>query len=131
MPKFKHYDYNQTAMVVINYQDQLQPGTFEHALHYLISEKLDLSAFHQPYKNDTEGRPAYDPAILKLRWGRGSKGKSGGVRVIYYYHDQRIPLYLLTMFGKGERANLSKADRNALSRLVSILVHTALEVNHG
>ncbi|WP_404416232.1 hypothetical protein [Marinospirillum sp.] len=37
MPKFKHYDYNQTAMVVINYQDQLQPGTFEHALHYLIS----------------------------------------------------------------------------------------------
>ena len=67
--------------------------------------------------------------IRKLRWGRGSKGKSGGVRVIYYYHDQRIPLYLLTMFGKGERANLSKADRNALSRLVSILVHTALEVN--
>ncbi|SFX81389.1 hypothetical protein SAMN02745752_02961 [Marinospirillum alkaliphilum DSM 21637] len=69
--------------------------------------------------------------IRKLRWGRGSKGKSGGVRVIYYYHDQRIPLYLLTMFGKGERANLSKADRNALSRLVSILVRTALEVNHG
>ena len=69
--------------------------------------------------------------IRKFRWGRGSKGKSGGVRVIYYYHDQRIPLYLLTMFGKGERANLSKADRNALSRLVSILVHTALEVNHG
>jgi hypothetical protein len=55
MPKFKHYDYNQTAMVVINYQDQLQPGTFEHALHYLISEKLDISAFHQPYKNDSEG----------------------------------------------------------------------------
>ena len=64
MARFKHYDYNQATMVVINYQDQLQPGTFEHALHYLISEKLDLSAFHQPYKNDQEGRPAYDPAIL-------------------------------------------------------------------
>jgi hypothetical protein len=69
--------------------------------------------------------------IRKLRWGRGSKGKSSGVRVIYYYHDQRLPLYLLTMFGKGERANLSKADRNALSKLVSILIHTALEVNYG
>jgi len=34
MARFKHYDYNQTSMVVINYQDQLQPGTFEHALHY-------------------------------------------------------------------------------------------------
>lgn len=69
--------------------------------------------------------------IRKLRWSRGSKGKSGGVRVIYYYHDQRVPLYLLTVFGKGERANLSKADRNALSRLVSILIHTALEENNG
>ena len=33
--------------------------------HYLISEKLDLSAFHKPYKNDAEGRPAYDTAILR------------------------------------------------------------------
>ncbi|TVQ70510.1 MAG: IS1182 family transposase [Oceanospirillales bacterium] len=64
MAKFKHYDYNQMSMVVINYLEQIQPGTFEFALHYLISEKLDLTAFHQPYKNDTEGRPAYDPAIL-------------------------------------------------------------------
>ncbi len=65
--------------------------------------------------------------IRKLRWSRGHKGKSGGVRVIYYYHDQRLPLYLLTLFAKGERANLSKADRNALSRLVTVLVHSALE----
>lgn len=52
------------------------------------------------------------------------------MRVIYYYHDQRLPLYLLTMFGKGERANLSKSDRNSLSKLVSILIHAALEVNN-
>ena len=45
MARFKHYDYNQQTMVVINYLEQLQPGTFEFALHYLISEKLDLSAF--------------------------------------------------------------------------------------
>ncbi|WP_027847520.1 transposase, partial [Marinospirillum minutulum] len=64
MARFKHYVYNQQTMVVINYLEQLQLGTFEFALHYLISEKLDLSAFHKPYKNDAEGRPAYDPAIL-------------------------------------------------------------------
>lgn len=34
------------AMVVINYQEQLQPGTFEHAVHYLIEHKLGLSVFH-------------------------------------------------------------------------------------
>ena len=65
--------------------------------------------------------------IRKLRWSKGKKGKSGGVRIIYYYHDERIPLYLMTMFGKNERANLTKADRNALSKLVKILVLKALE----
>lgn len=40
MPKFKPYNYNQKAMVVINYQYQLQPGTFEYATHHLIEHKL-------------------------------------------------------------------------------------------
>jgi hypothetical protein len=48
------------AMVVINYQDQLQPGTFEHAIHHLIDNKLDLSVFYPRYKNDDSGRPARD-----------------------------------------------------------------------
>lgn len=64
MPKFIPYDYNQSSMVVINYQDQLQPGTFEHALHHLIDKKLDISVFYPKFKNDEAGRPAYDPAIL-------------------------------------------------------------------
>ena len=64
MPKFIPYDHNQSSMVVINYQDQLQPGTFEHAIHYLIHYKLDLSIFYPRIKNDDTGRPAYDPAIL-------------------------------------------------------------------
>ncbi len=64
MPKFKPYNYDQHSMVVINYQDQLQPGTFDYAVHYLIDNKLDLSVFYPNYKNDDGGRPAYDPAIL-------------------------------------------------------------------
>lgn len=59
--------------------------------------------------------------VRKLRWARGGKGKSGGVRVIYYFHSDRIPLYLLTMFGKGEKDNLSKAERNELAELVGLL----------
>ncbi|MEW6039265.1 MAG: type II toxin-antitoxin system RelE/ParE family toxin [Pseudomonadota bacterium] len=65
--------------------------------------------------------------IRKLRWGRGNRGKSGGVRVIYYYHDERLPLLLLTVFGKNEQANLTKAERNSLAKLVDVLVTTALE----
>jgi transposase len=64
MPNFKPYDYNQSAVVIINYLDQLQPGTFEHTLHHLLDSKLDLSAFYPNYNNDKGGRAAYDPAIL-------------------------------------------------------------------
>ena len=65
--------------------------------------------------------------IRKLRWGRGGRGKSGGVRVIYYYHSEVMPLYLLTLFAKNEQANLSKADRNGLAKLVDVLVETWIE----
>lgn len=65
--------------------------------------------------------------IRKLRWGRSGQGKSGGVRVIYYFHSDAMPLYLLTLFAKNERANLSKAERNELAKLVDILVKVWLE----
>lgn len=64
MPNYKPYNYDQTSMVVINYQDQLQAGTFEFTLHHLIESRVDLSVFYPRYKNDETGRPAYDPAIL-------------------------------------------------------------------
>ncbi len=60
--------------------------------------------------------------VRKLRWGRGGKGKSGGVRVVYYFHSERMPVYLLTLFAKGDKANLTDAECNALSGLVQLLV---------
>lgn len=65
--------------------------------------------------------------VRKLRWGRQGRGKSGGVRVIYYVHSELMPLYLLTLFAKNERANLTKAERNELAGLVDVLVSAWLE----
>jgi hypothetical protein len=60
--------------------------------------------------------------IRKLRWARSGGGKSGGVRVIYYYHSEGMPLYLLTIFGKNEKANISTEEKNILSKSVKELV---------
>ena len=60
--------------------------------------------------------------IRKLRWAAQGKGKSGGVRVIYYYHNHSMPLFLLTVFGKGEKANLSPSERNDLSKFTDLLL---------
>ena len=59
--------------------------------------------------------------VRKLRWARGGRGKSAGVRVVYYYHSEALPLYPLTVFGKSEKANLTKAERNELAALVAML----------
>ena len=60
--------------------------------------------------------------VRKIRWGLAGRGKRGGVRVIYYYHSERLPLFLLTAYPKNEKANLTQAERNAMKRLVQILV---------
>ena len=60
--------------------------------------------------------------IRKLRWSTGGKGKSGGVRVVYYFHNESMPLFLLSPFGKSEKANLTKSERNELAKFTSLLV---------
>ena len=49
------------------------------------------------------------------------------MRVTYYYysyyHDERMPLYFLTLFAKGDLANLSKAEGNDLAILTEALVN--------
>ncbi|WP_018417384.1 transposase [Teredinibacter turnerae] len=64
MPNFKKYNYSQDAMVVINFEQQIKPKTFEFTVSHLIDNYIDLSAFYDKYQNDHGGRSAYDPAIL-------------------------------------------------------------------
>lgn len=54
--------------------------------------------------------------IRKLRWAAGGKGKSGGVRVIYYWAKGREQIYLLTLYSKGERADLDKATLKRVTK---------------
>jgi transposase len=64
MARYTNHSIDQNTMVVINFHDHLQPGTFEHTLNQLFDSHIDLSYFDQIYSNDETGRPAYDPAIM-------------------------------------------------------------------
>ncbi|BCI68081.1 hypothetical protein AAJCM20276_27050 [Acetobacter aceti] len=57
----------------------------------------------------------------KLRFAKKGTGKSGGYRTITFYGGSDLPVFLLTVFGKSEKANLTKAERNKLAGLTKII----------
>ena len=63
MARFKPVDMSPRFLPVV-LEQQIAPGTFEHALHVLIDTEFDLSSLHAKFNNDDTGAPAYDPAVL-------------------------------------------------------------------
>jgi hypothetical protein len=53
----------------------------------------------------------------KFRYAKPGKGKSGSYRIVTYYGGKDIPVFLITVFGKGEKSNLSDAEKNAVAKL--------------
>ena len=62
MARYKHID-TSPRFLAVDLQRQLLPGTFEHALNYLLDHKLDLSSFDERFCNDVTGATAYPPAM--------------------------------------------------------------------
>jgi RelE toxin of RelE / RelB toxin-antitoxin system len=60
--------------------------------------------------------------IRKVRFGFGARGKSGGARIIYLFSGLNLPVFVLAVFAKNEKANLSAADRNALGKMIVAMV---------
>src|SRR4029077_16774415 len=52
----------------------------------------------------------------KVRGARRGMGKSGGARVVYIWPNERFPVFLIAVFPKNEKENLSMAERNALRK---------------
>jgi hypothetical protein len=54
--------------------------------------------------------------------GFGSRGKSGGARIIYLFGGENLPIFVLAVFAKNEKSNLSAAERNALGKMVDGMI---------
>lgn len=62
--------------------------------------------------------------IRKLRWrtGKDNKGKSGGVRVLYYYDKNRVVILLITLFRKSDKDNIDASEKTELKKLLPELL---------
>ncbi|MCP4373579.1 MAG: type II toxin-antitoxin system RelE/ParE family toxin [Deltaproteobacteria bacterium] len=54
----------------------------------------------------------------KVRYASKGKGKSGGVRIITFYSGRDIPVFLLNVFAKGDKTNLTKTECNDLKKIL-------------
>ena len=63
MARFKVVNMSPRFLPVV-LEQQLVPGTFEHALHTLIDSEFDLSELEAKFNNDETGAPAYNPAVM-------------------------------------------------------------------
>jgi hypothetical protein len=85
-----------------------------------IANKL----FSEEERSDIVALVAADPecgdlirgtgGFRKVRVARQGMGKSGGARVVYIWRNERFPVFLIAVFPKNEKENLSRAERNAL-----------------
>lgn len=58
----------------------------------------------------------------KVRYALKGRGKSGGVRVIYFFTGEKSPTFLLALFAKNEKTNLTNSEKNQLAKATKNLL---------
>ena len=62
--------------------------------------------------------------IRKMRWQVNQKGKSGGARIIYFFYNTNIPIFLLDIYKKSEKSDLSSKEKKILNDMVDELIES-------
>jgi mRNA-degrading endonuclease RelE of RelBE toxin-antitoxin system len=100
----------------------IETSTFtKHIGHYLTDDEyLGLQTFLLQHPDVGKIIPG-SGGLRKVRWSIAGKGKSGGIRVIYYWQKSQAEIWLLTVYSKSERENIP----------AHILRKIAEEIGHG
>jgi len=95
---------------------------YEREAKRLLAE-AEIATMESAIAADPEAHPVVRGAggVRKARWARAGKGKSGGVRVIYYYWLRDSEIYMLSIYAKNEQADMDAADKKAARKFVEAL----------
>ena len=81
-------------------------------------DALILYVAHNPEEGDLIPGTG---GLRKLRWAARGKGRRGGSRVIYYFHNLDVPLFLMAIFAKNVQADLTPKQKSALIRQLNAI----------
>ncbi|HBA65024.1 MAG TPA: transcriptional regulator [Methylococcaceae bacterium] len=73
---------------------------------YLSDEEYRALQAYLMQKPDAGDIVKGSGGVRKVRWAPDGKGKSGGVRVIYYWKNPNHEIWMLTIYSKSERSTI-------------------------
>src|SRR6056297_793832 len=90
---------------------------FQRRARAIMSDEARMAVIDFIARNPTAG-VSIGGGVRKVRFAREGGGKSGGYRVVHFYGgDDDMPVFLITVFAKNEKANLTKAETETIKSL--------------
>ncbi len=114
----EYFEFIETPTFVRQREGLLDDDTFQQLQEYLIRQHVVGDTIR-----NTGG-------CKKLRWNRPGTGKRGGVRVIYYAVTAKGRLYLLTIYAKNVKDDMTDAEKSVLKRLTEHLDQALSILDH-
>lgn len=107
-------------------QSVVETPEFHTQASHCIEEACKIDFINHIAANPTAGKVIIGTGgARKIRWQSDEhSGKRGGVRIIDYYHDESMPIYLFTIYKKNRRDTLSAIEKNALGKIIALIVKT-------
>jgi mRNA-degrading endonuclease RelE of RelBE toxin-antitoxin system len=96
---------------------------FDNTIESLVNERKLLRKDFEDFKRELAENPARGVIVTgtggvrKIRLKSASKGKSGGFRVCYFYYDEKGDLFLIMIYPKNVKEDLSPAEKKQLKAL--------------
>ncbi len=106
------------------WQSIIETNTFEKTSKSIADEDSIEDMLEHIAKNPLSGDLIEGTGgCRKIRWQRAKNtGKSGGMRTLYYYYNESMPIYMLLAYSKNQRDNISQETKNILKAMVYDLV---------
>jgi hypothetical protein len=103
-------------------QSVAETPTFTRQAEKLFSEdeKMELVSFLSVHPLAGDLIPGTG-GVRKLRFAASGRGKRGGARVIYYYLDEDLPLYVLLAYPKNAKVDLSPEEKRGVAAFVDTI----------
>ena len=111
-----------TAMPYHTQMDIIRTKPYERKMLKLLSEE-EIIAAENEIINNPEKWPVISGTggIRKSRAAKGNSGKSGGIRVLYYFWNNKKSIYLLDVYAKNDKENLSSTEKKFLKNFMNEL----------